>query len=144
MKKWLSGGRGTVAMVLTWTLVWGLGFGGLMELYDPHGEIGDVWPTALAIPGFIGGVVFSALLWIAEGRRSFDEVPLIRSVMWGVVTGLVLGLLTIPAKVGDVSPGAAGMIGIATVLGAVAAIGSAVFFRLLARRQTPVVAGRQQ
>jgi len=143
MKKWLSGGRGTVAMVLTWTLVWGLGFGGLMELYDPHGEIGDVWPTALAIPGFLGGVVFSALLWIAEGRRSFDEVPLIRSVMWGVVTGLVLGLLTIPAKVGDVSPGAAGMIGIATVLGAVAAIGSAVFFRLLARRQTPVVAGRQ-
>jgi hypothetical protein len=143
MKKWLSGGRGTVAMVLTWTLVWGLGFGGLMELYDPHGEIGDVWPTALAIPGFLGGVVFSALLWIAEGRRSFDEVPLIRSVMWGVVTGLVLGLLTIPAKVGDVSPGAAGMIGIATGLGAVAAIGSAVFFRLLARRQTPVVAGRQ-
>jgi peptidoglycan/LPS O-acetylase OafA/YrhL len=130
-------------MVLTWTLVWGLGFGGLMELYDPHGEIGDVWPTALAIPGFLGGVVFSALLWIAEGRRSFDEVPLIRSVMWGVVTGLVLGLLTIPAKVGDVSPGAAGMIGIATVLGAVAAIGSAVFFRLLARRQPPLVAGRQ-
>ena len=141
MKKWLSGIRGTIAMIVVWTLGWGLGFGGLMELYDPDGRIGDVWPTALAIPGFIGGVVFSALLWFAEGRRSFDEVSLVRFATWGVVTGLVLGILTIPAKVGDVSPGAAGMIGIATALGTVAAIGSAVFFRLLARRETSAVAG---
>jgi len=143
MKKWLSGVRGTIAMILTWTVGWGLGFGGLMELYDPDGRIGDVWPTALAIPGFIGGVVFSALLWIAEGRRSFDEISLARFATWGVVTGLVLGVLTIPAKVGDVSPGAAGMIGIAIVLSTVAAIGSAFFFRLIARRQTRTVAGPQ-
>jgi hypothetical protein len=142
MKKWLSGNRGTVAMILTWTLGWGLGFGGLMELYDPDGRIADVWPTALAIPGFVGGVVFSALLRIAERDRSFDEVSFARYAVWGVVTGLVLGVLTIPAKVGDVRPGAAGMIGIAIVLGAVAAIGSAVFFRLIARRQTPVFASR--
>jgi hypothetical protein len=134
MKQWLSGTRGTVLMVLLWTVGWGLGFGGLMELYDPAGEIGDVWPTALAIPGFIGGVVFSALLRIAEGRRRFDEVSLARFAGWGVVTGLVLGGLSVVAKVGDVSPGAAGMIGIATALGAMAAIGSAVFVRLVARR----------
>jgi hypothetical protein len=143
MKKWLSGGRGTVAMILTWTVGWGLGFGGLMELYDPDGRIGDVWPTALAIPGFIGGIVFSAVLWFAESRRSFDEISLARFAIWGAVTGLVLGVLTIPAKVGDVSPGAAGMIGIGIVLGTVAAIGSAIFFRLIARRQTPAVVGRQ-
>jgi len=143
MTKWMSGTRGTVAMILTWTVGWGLGFGGLMELYDPHGQIGDVWPTALAIPGFVGGIVFSALLRIAEGRRSFDEVSLARFVTWGVVTGLVLGLLTIPAKVGDVSPGALGMIGIATVLSVVAALGSAIFFRLIARRQTRAL-GRPQ
>jgi hypothetical protein len=135
MKKWLIGTRGTIAMILTWTLGWGLGFGGIMELYDPNGQIGDVWPTALAVPGFIGGIVFSALLRLAEGRRSFDEIPIARFGMWGVVTGLVLGLLSIPAKVGDVSPGAIGMIGIGIVLGAVAAIGSAIFFRLIARRQ---------
>jgi len=143
MTKWMSGTRGTVAMILTWTVGWGLGFGGLMELYDPHGQIGDVWPTALAIPGFVGGIVFSALLRIAEGRRTFDEVSLARFVTWGVVTGLVLGLLTIPAKVGDVSPGALGMIGIATVLSVVAALGSAIFFRLIARRQTPALARPQ-
>lgn len=50
------------------------------------------------------------------------------------MTGLVLGVLTIPAEVGDVSPGAAGMIGLGTALGIVAAIGSAVFCRLIARR----------
>jgi hypothetical protein len=143
MTKWMSGTRGTVAMILTWTVGWGLGFGGLMEIYDPAGKIGDVWPTVLALPGFLGGIVFAALLWIAEARRRFDEVSLARMVGWGVVTGLVLGLLTIPAKVGDVSPGAAGMIGIMTALSAVAAIGSAVFFRLLARFATPAVARRQ-
>jgi hypothetical protein len=143
MKKWLNGNRGTVAMILTWTVGWGLGFGGLMELYDPDGKIGDVWPTALAIPGFVGGVVFSALLRVAERDRSFDEVSLGRFITLGVVTGLVLGLLTIPAKVGDVSPGAAGMIGIAIALSAVAAIGSAIFFRLLARRQIRAVAPPQ-
>jgi peptidoglycan/LPS O-acetylase OafA/YrhL len=143
MKKWLSGNRGTVAMILTWTVGWGLGFGGLMELYDPDGKIGDVWPTALAIPGFVGGVVFSALLRIAESGRSFDEVSLARYTTWGVVTGLVLGVLTIPAKVGDVSPGAAGMIGIATALSVVAALGSALFFRLIARRPASAIAPPQ-
>jgi hypothetical protein len=132
MKKWMSGIRGAVLMVVLWVIGWGLGFGGIMELVDPDGKIQDVWPTLLAIPGFIGGVLFSLLLLIAERRRSFDEISVVRFALWGVVTGLVLGVLTIPAEVGDVSPGAAGMIGIAAVLGVVAAIGSAIFFRLLA------------
>ena len=132
MKKWMSGIRGAVLMVVLWVIGWGLGFGGIMELVDPDGKIQDVWPTLLAIPGFIGGVLFSLLLLITERRRSFDEISVVRFALWGVVTGLVLGVLTIPAEVGDVSPGAAGMIGIAAVLGVVAAIGSAIFFRLLA------------
>jgi hypothetical protein len=132
MKKWMSGIRGAVLMVVLWVIGWGLGFGGIMELVDPDGKIQDVWPTLLAIPGFIGGVLFSLLLLIAERRRSFDEISVVRFALWGVVTGLVLGVLTIPAEVGDVSPGAAGMIGIAAVLGVVAAVGSAIFFRLVA------------
>lgn len=140
MKKWMSGIRGTVVVIVLWVIGWGLGFGGIMELIDPDGKIQDVWPTVLAIPGFIGGIVFSALLLIAERRRSFDDVPLARFALWGAVTGIVLGVLTIPAEVGDVSPGAAGMIGIATTLGLVAAIGSAVFFRLLAWWRAAAVA----
>lgn len=164
MKKWLSGIRGTVVMILTWTVGWGLGFGGLIEAFiDPDGRILDVWPTAMAIPGFIGGVVFCGLLRIAEGRRSFDEVSLARSAIWGGVTGLVLAVVAatgvaslISRVISHVALGLAiafgagndelrgpTAIGITTALGAVAAIGSAVFFRLVARRKTHAVAGHQ-
>lgn len=44
---------------------------------------------------------------------------------------MVLGLLTIPAEVGDVSPGAGGMTVIATILGLVAGFGTGAFFRLV-------------
>ena len=112
-------------------------------LVDPSGDILDVWPTAMAIPGFIGGAVLSALLRIAEGRRRFDEVSLARFATWGVVTGLVLGVLAVATGVAsDLSLAAPVMIGITTAPGAVAAVGSAVFFRLAARGQTPAVAGR--
>ena len=132
MKKWMSGVRGAVLMVILWVIGWGLGFGGIMELVDADGKIQDVWPTLLAIPGFIGGVVFSLLLAVGGLGRGFEEVSLPRFALCGAMTGIVLGVLTIAAEVGDVSPGAAGMIAIGTVLGIVAGFGSGVFFRLLA------------
>ena len=144
MKKWLSGIRGTVLMILTWTVGWGLGFGGLIEAFvDPHGKIGDIWLVLMAFPGLISGVVFSALFRIAEGRRSFDEVSLARFATWGVVTGLVLGGLAVTGVLSYPRLlSVAALIGITTALCAVAAIGSAVFFRLVARRRTPAVARR--
>lgn len=131
MKKWMSGIRGAILMIALWVVGWGLGFGGIMELVDPDGKIQDIWPTLLAIPGFIGGILFSGLLAFGESGRRFYEISLFKFALWGAVTGFVLGLLTIPAEVGDVSPGAAGMIGIATALGIVAGFGSGVFFRLV-------------
>jgi hypothetical protein len=130
MKKWMSGIRGAILMIVLWVVGWGLGFGGIMELIDPDGKIQDVWPTLLAIPGFIGGIIFSGLLAFSEWGRSFDEISLPRFTLCGALAGIVIGLLTIPAEVGDVSPGAAGMIGLATALGIVAGLGSGVFFRL--------------
>jgi hypothetical protein len=141
MNSWMRGVRGAVVTILLWVAGWGLGFGGIMEAFiDPDGKIGDVWPTMLAIPGFIGGVVFALLLFIAERGHRFDQISLIRFATWGAATGLILGLLSIPAKVGDVSPGALGMIGIATPLGTVAGFGSGVFFRLVARLRPPTPA----
>ena len=135
MKKWLSGFRGAAIVIVLWIIGWGLGFGGIMEAFiDPDGKIADVWPTMLAIPGLVGGLMFSALLLTAERGRRFNLLPLSRVALWGVVTGVFLGLLTIPAEVGDVSPGALGMIGIATALSLVAALGTAAFFRLVAWR----------
>ncbi len=137
---------------LTWVVGWGVGFGGLMEAFvDPNGELVDIWPAFMAFAGFIGGIVLSALLWISERGRSFDEVSLARMGTWGMVTGLVLGLLAVAIGLTrdiaidqpyerSVMP--AVMIGITIALSAVAAIGSGLFFRLLAKGETPAVASR--
>jgi hypothetical protein len=143
MKKWVTGVPGMIVVILTWTLGWGLGFGGLMELYDPAGKIEDIWPMVLGIAGLVGGIVFSVLFRIVEGRRGVDEVSLARHAAWGVVTGLVLGVLAVAAGVGSDAPQAiATMIGVLAALCTVAAIGSAVFFRLLARVQVRTPAER--
>lgn len=82
----------------------------------------------------------------------FDEVSLARFATWGVMTGLMLGVLAVvtvgPPRSGRVASdplllSAAAMIGITAALGAVAAIGSAVFFRLVARWRNPAVARPQ-
>ena len=133
MKKWMSGIRGAVLMVGLWVVGWGLGFGGIMELVDPDGKIQDVWPTLLAVPGFIGGIIFAGLLMLLDRGRAFHEISFGHFAIGGAFTGLVLGLLSIPAEIGDVSPGAAGMVGIGSGLGLVSGIGCWVFCRLAAR-----------
>lgn len=133
MKNWMIGIRGAVLMVILWVIGWGLGFGGIMELIDSDGKVQDVWLTVLAVPGFIGGVIFAALLLTADRGTSFDRIPLFHFALWGAVTGIVLGLLTIPAEVGDASPGALGMTGLATILGLIAGLGSGIFCRLASR-----------
>ena len=134
----MSGLRGAVLMVLVWVIVWGLGFGGIIEAFiDPEGQIIDVWPTFLAVPGFVGAVLFSVLLFISNRGRGFDEIATARFAICGILTGVGLGLLSIPAKVGDVSPGAVRMTAMLAALSLVAAVGSAVFCRIFARWQTP-------
>jgi hypothetical protein len=85
-------------MGLTWAVAWAIVGGGLMEgIVDPNGRILDMWPQTLAIPGFLGGVVFSVVLWMTEGRRRFDELSLPRFAVWGAVAGGVLGALALAA-----------------------------------------------
>ena len=133
MENWMSGFRGAIVIVLLWIIGWGLGFGGIMELIDRDGRVQDVWPTVLAVPGFIGGIIFAGAFLIVERKNSFASVSLVRFALWGALAGLVLGLLSIPAEVGDISPGAAGMIGLGLVLGTIAGLGTGIFFRLATR-----------
>lgn len=143
MKKWLRGSRGMLALVAMWTVGWGLGFGGFMELaVDQHGEIEDIWFTVLAFPGFIGGVLFAVAMRFAAGPRSLDEVPFGDFVTWGVVTGLVLGMVGVAIGLAGepLSLEAAALVGAASGLGLLSAIGSAVFFLLLTRG--PAAEGR--
>ena len=53
----------------------------------------DIWPAALAIPAFLAGIVFSVVLSLVEGRRSFDELKLPRLGLWGALGGLLLGVV---------------------------------------------------
>ena len=146
MTKWMSGARGMAVIVLLWIVGWGMGFGGLIELLiDPDGEILDVWPTAMAAPGLLGGIVFAVLVRVAEGRRRFDEVALVRFTAWGVLTGLALGVFAIATDATNVEGldlTDAETVGILTALGGVAAFGTAVFFRLLTWFRPATVAGQ--
>jgi hypothetical protein len=139
MARWLSGVRGAALMVPIWMVGWGLGFGGLAEAFvDPDGKTLDIWPAEMAIPGFFGGIIFGALLLVFESRRGFDQAPLVRMSAWGVVSGLVLAVLTI-ATDGPIPLDltAAEMLGLGAGLGLVAGFGSGIFFRGAATLLTP-------
>lgn len=134
MKRWLRRIRGVVMMGLTWAVGWAVVGGGVMEgIVDPHGKILDMWPQTLAIPGFFGGVAFSLVLSISEGRRRFDELSLLRFGVLGAVAGLLLGVLAVTAGTArGVFPlwlGAAVIIPPVTLLSALSASGSLALAR---------------
>jgi hypothetical protein len=59
-------------MGLTWFVGWaGVGF--LMEIFDPNGQIADIWPAVLGIPGFFGGEVFSVVLRVSGLRQAIAD-----------------------------------------------------------------------
>ena len=101
MKKWSRRIRGAVGMGLTWAVGWafaGLLIGVASALlpglpWDAFFRVFDAPLPALAIPGFVGGVLFAAVLGIAGRRRRFDELSLPRFAAWGAVGGLLLSLV---------------------------------------------------
>lgn len=131
MKQWLRRIRGGVVIGLLWGIAWGLIGGFVMEaIVDPHGRIADIWPMVLGIPGFFGGVIFSVMLGMAEGRRRFAELSLFRFGVWGAVTGALLGLA------GGAAIGLSALIIVPlTLLGAASATGSLALARMGAERE---------
>jgi hypothetical protein len=76
-------------MGLAWAVAW---FGvGLALLLVVGPDAADVpFPLGFGLFGFLGGVMFSGVIGIAEGRRKFDEMSLLRFAGWGAVGGLLL------------------------------------------------------
>jgi hypothetical protein len=132
---WLRRIRAALAMGLLWA-AGGAAVGGFIELLDnvlpaahPLTRLVDMWPQTLAIPSFVGGVVFATVLGIAGRRRRFDELSLPRFTAWGAVAGVLLGGLAL-------SIGAPlAFIGITTLWCAVAAAGSLTLARRAERRE---------
>jgi hypothetical protein len=93
MKKWLARINCGVGIGVTWAVGWalvgaliqvtnnplpGLGLNSFVAAFDaPPGML------TLAIPGFLSGVFFSAVVGITERRRRFGELSLPRLAAWG-------------------------------------------------------------
>jgi hypothetical protein len=144
MKPWLRRIRGAVAMGLTWAAVWAPVGVLIGMIVDPDGSMDEMWVAVGAYPGFLGGVVFSAVLGIAARRRRFDELSLSRVGAWGAVAGLLVGAL--PFAVGEsTSKLPLWLLGVVTIgsitlLSGVSAAGSLALARM-AEKQEPLDAG---
>jgi len=153
MKKWLRRIRDAVAMGLTWAIQWAVLavlIGTITESLSGYSiEKNHLDPLmALAMPGFLVGVIFSTVLWFAEGGRRFDELSLPRLAAWGAVVGLLLGVLSFAlGTLSDRFPlwlGVVIIVGSSTLLSTVSAVGSALLFQYAARHKIPVHAGAER
>jgi peptidoglycan/LPS O-acetylase OafA/YrhL len=139
MKKWLRRIRGAVGMGLTWAVVWGAAAVLMGLLVDPDGSMDEMWVAIGAYPGFLGGVVFSAVLAVAARRRRLDELSLARVAGWGAAAGLLVG--SIPFVLGDPLTDiplwllGTAVIGSITVLSAASAAGSLALARRAEKRE---------
>ena len=139
MRTWLRRIRGAVLMALSWAVAWAPVGVLIGMIVDPDGSMDEPWVAVGTFPGFLCGVVFSAVLGIAERRRRFDELSLARVGVWGAVSGLLVGVL--PLVVGTLSPkfplwmwGVA-IVGPVTLLSSVSAVGSALLARKAKQRE---------
>lgn len=93
MSGWLRRLKGAIGMGLFWAAS-GFAAGGVIELIhniwpNPIGAAVDIWPMMLAVPGFLGGLGFSAVLAIAGRRRRFDELSLRSFALLGAAGGIL-------------------------------------------------------
>lgn len=155
MKKWLKRVRGAVGMGLTWAAGWAfagmlIGIASLILPglpWDAFFEVFDAPLPALAVPGFVGGALFSVVLGIAGRRRRFSELSLAAFTAWGALGGLllslvpatmvILGLATLAADIPSVWPITALISGPLTLLSAVSAAGSLLLARRAEERAEP-------
>ena len=61
--------------------------------WDAFFEVFDAPLPALAVPGFVGGLLFSIVLGIAGRHRRFDELSVSRFAIWGAIGGVLLSLV---------------------------------------------------
>lgn len=140
MTQWGRRVRGALVMGLLWALVWApvavlLG----VFVIDPDNSMDEMWVMVGALPGFLGGVVFSIVLGIAARRRRFDELSLPRFAAWGALAGFLVG--TLPFTLGTPTSAvpqwllALAIVVPITLLSAASAAGSLALARLSQRRE---------
>jgi hypothetical protein len=89
--KWMRRIRGTIGIGLTWAAAWALV--GLVPRWLFGFNTDAPFPIIFGVLGFIGGVIFSVVLMLTEGRRGFDEMKISRFAAWGAVGGVLLSAI---------------------------------------------------
>jgi len=135
MMSWLQRVRGAIGIGATWAAGWapiGAVTGWVTgTLLDFPPSVVTNYAVMFGVLGLMGGTIFSIVLRLAEGRRSFEQLSLPRFVSWGALGGLVLGGLAVSASLlgsGFTSLGAV-IVGATTLLGAGSAAGTLVLAR---------------
>lgn len=91
MNRWGRRIRGAIGMGLTWGAAW---FGAGLLLARVPGFYSDLPFALLFAPlGFLSGIVFSGILVVLGGRRTFDRMSLSRFAGWGAASGLLLSAI---------------------------------------------------
>jgi hypothetical protein len=126
-------------MGFTWAAAWAL-VGMLIELITElvpgwNGAVIDIWPATLAIPAFIGGMAFSAVLAIAGAGRRFDEMSLPGFAGWGALGGLLVSAIIVTTL--GLSPPSLVASGVVTLLCTGSAAGSLALARMAEKRELP-------
>ena len=133
MKKWLRRIRAAVTMGLLWAVPWAVVAVLLGMVVDPDGSMDEMWFLIGAYPGFLGGVLFSIVLAVAERRRKLSDLSIRRFGAWGAAAGLVIGVLPFmlgtPSADIDVARLATVVIGSFTMMSAASAAGSLALAR---------------
>lgn len=131
MTRWRRRIRGAIGLGLAWGIAW-FGAGLVLALMFP-GAADVPFPILWGFFGFVGGVIFSAVLGIVERRRSFDQMSLARFAGWGGIGGFLLcgAFVSIVAMFGETMPlEHFGLLGpVFTVAGAGSASGSLALAR---------------
>jgi hypothetical protein len=111
-------------------------------IMDPDGSMDEPWPALGAYPGFLCGIVFSAVLWIVARHRRRADLSLVQVGAWGAVSGLLVmaplftGLLGTPNTEHALWHARYIILVAVILLSSVSAIGSVVLARAVSGRPT--------
>jgi len=97
MTGWWRRLRGALGLGVVWA-GGGAVVGGVIELianFVPALNRVDMWIPMLALPGFIGGVIFATALGIAARGRTFNDLSFPGMVSLGLLGGVILGGLLV-------------------------------------------------
>lgn len=138
---------GAAGMGVAWAVAWAPAAVLVGLIVDPDGSLDEMWVAIGAYPGFLSGVVFAAVLAMAD-RRGLDALPLARAGAWGALAGLLVGVL--PFTIGESTTElplwllAAAVVGAFTAMSALSAVASARVARRFMRSAPPARTVRQR